>query len=51
MKVHLDKEDELYLIPTIVVCKYKSINAMSIHLTFLKWSIAFILKFSGGIKC
>lgn len=43
MKVRYDKEDDCFLIPTVVVCKYKRLNRTSIHVAFLKRSIVFIL--------
>lgn len=44
MKVRLDKEDDLYLIPTIAISKIKSkyLKATLVHLAWLKWSIVFI---------
>ena len=44
MKIHLDTEDDLFLIPTIVISNVKSkhIKATLVHLAWLKWSIVFI---------
>lgn len=43
MVVRLDKEDDCFMIPTIVICKIKRINKTNVLLAFLKWSIVFIL--------
>lgn len=45
MKVHLDHEDDLFLIPTIVISKVNSkyLNVITfVHFAWLKWSIVFI---------
>ena len=44
--IHFDKEDDLFVIPTIVISKIdtKYVKATNIHIAWLRYSLVFICK-------
>lgn len=46
MNIRLDKEDDIFLLPTIVLCRIntKYIKKTLVHIAWLQWSIVFIPK-------
>lgn len=48
--IHFDKEDDLFVIPTIVISKIdtKYVKATNIHIAWLRHSLVFICKKSDA---
>lgn len=46
MKVRLDKEDDIFIIPTVVISRINAsrFKVTLTHIAWLKWSIVFIPK-------